>query len=211
MPKPVYEVVAIGQNCYTINDRGRTVALVTSQGYIDWLLKSPLQNGPLIPALRKETHFSYTLGLKLLLITPKPTTELTAFSWEVGKGGSPLVLRGEAATKDGAFRSPPEAILDTDPTGSRYEWRLTTTITCAAPTPQTVPWVEFNNVYAGTAGRCFLYQRWKEYNCNLLVDRNGVVWKFPHQHLLHYTAKTSQLHFQPGTLGGFFGEKDGNP
>jgi len=48
----------------------------TSQGYIDWFLKSPLQDGSLLTSIKKETHLSYTLGFKILLITPTPGTEL---------------------------------------------------------------------------------------------------------------------------------------
>ena len=39
-----------------------------------------------------------------------------------------------------------------------------------------------------------------------MVDRDGTVWRFPHQHQLHYSRKISQLHFAPGAMSGYFGE-----
>ncbi len=211
MTKPIFDVVPIGGNCYTINDHSRTVAIVTSQGYIDWLLKSPLQPGRLLTAIRKETHLSYTLGLKLLLITPTPATQLQSFRWEKADGGSVLILRGHGITKDGAFVSDTEAVLCTDPAASRYEWRLTTTLTCSARESVSLRWVEYNNVYPAKAGLCLFWSRHKEYCCTLMVDREGTVWRFPHQHTLHYSKKISELHFAEGTMAGFFGEKTGSP
>jgi hypothetical protein len=46
----------------------------------------------------------------------------------------------------------------------------------------------------------------KRYNRTLLVDREGTVWSFPHQHLMHYGGKIRALNFATGTVGGFFGE-----
>ena len=211
MSQPKFEVADIGKRCYTINDHGRTVAIVTSQGYIDWLLKSPLQDGPLLTSIRKETHLSYTLGFKILLITPTPGTDLKQFSHRVEDGGKALVLTGHGETKDGHFASDTTATLRTDPRISRYEWDLDTTITCTAKEPQELSWIEYNNVYPSKAGLCMFYAPQKEYTCTLMTDRDGVVWKFPHQHLMHYGGKIPKLRFAKGTLGGFFGEDTGSP
>jgi len=211
MATPSFELVDIGDDCYTINDQGRTVAIVTSQGYIDWLLRSPMEDGPLLTSIRKETHLSYTLGLKLELITPTPPTRLKQLSHRIEADGARLVLIGEGETEDGTFRSETTAILGTDDNAARHEWELETVITCTAKGPAELRWIEFNNVFPGLAGRCMLYAPQKEYNCTLMVDRDGVVWNFAHQHLMHYTAKISELQFAPGTMAGFFGEETGSP
>jgi len=211
MTRPAFEVVPIGGNCHTINDHGKTVAIVTSQGYIDWLLKSPMQEGPLLKSIRKETHLSYTLGLKLLLITPTPATLLRSFRCETADSGSVVILHGEGETEDGNFLSRTSAVLRTDAAASRYEWRLSTTLVCRAEKPVPVAWIEYNNVYPARAGLCLFWSRHKEYSCTLMTDRDGTVWRFPHQHTLHYTRKISKLHFAEGTMAGFFGEKTGSP
>lgn len=211
MSKPKFEISDIGKNCYAINDQGRTVAFITSQGYVDWLLKSPLQDGPLLTSIKKETHLSYTLGLKLLLITPTPSTELRRHDYAVGPGGSSVILKGYGETQDGHFVSETTATLRTDAAFSRYEWELDTTLTCRAKEPVKLPWIEFNNVYPARAGLCMLCTPKKEYTCTLMVDKQGVVWKFPHQHQMHYSGKISQLEFAAGAVAGYFGEKTGSP
>ena len=211
MTSPRFEIADIGNNCYTINDRNRTVAIITSQGYIDWLLKSPMQDGPLIAEIRKETHLSYTLGLKLLLITPTPATVLKGFSYRVQNGGSQLVLSGRGETADGKFTSETIAVLHPDDKMSRYEWDMETMITNATGEPIAIRGLEYNNVYPGKAGRCLCFAPEKEYNSTLMVDRDGIVWRFPHQHMMHYGRKISKLNFDVGTMAGFFGEQTGNP
>ena len=211
MREPSFEVVDVGGNCYTVNDRGRTVALVTSQGYIDWLLRSPMQDGPLIESIVKETHLSYTLGLKMLLISPQLTEKLTSFSYRLEENGQRLVLIGRSESDDGSFVSDHTATLHSDEQGARYEWSFETAVTCTASQPVERSWVEYNNIYPGKAGRCALFAPSKEYTCTLLVDRDGVIWQFPHQHLLHYSHKIGQLNFEVGTMAGFFGEPTGSP
>ena len=211
MSQPAFEIEDIGKDCYTINDRGRTVAIVTSQGYIDWLLKSPLQDGPLLTSIKKETHLSYTLGLKLLLVTPTPGTTLKRRHYEVGSGGATVILKGYGETPDGAFVSETAATLRAVAACSRYEWELDTAIACKAKEPVRVGWIEYNNVYPARAGLCMLCTPTKEYRCTLMVDKDGVVWNFPHQHHMHYFSKISQLRFAEGTIAGFFGEKTGSP
>ena len=211
MTKPRFEIADVGKNCYTINDHGRTVAIITSQGYIDWLLKSPMQDGPLLASIRKETHLSYTLGLKLLLITPTPATLLQTFTYRVQSGGQVLTLVGHAATADGKFTADTTAVLHPDEKMSRYEWDFETSITNVSGEHQPITHLEYNNVYPGKAGKCLFFAQEKEYHSTLMVDRDGIVWRFPHQHLLHYGQKISRLHFDVATMAGFFGEATGNP
>ncbi|NQT20615.1 MAG: hypothetical protein HQ592_12985 [Planctomycetes bacterium] len=205
------EVVDVGSNCYTVNAANRTVALISSQGYIDWLLKSPMQDGPLHKSIRKETHFCYVLGFKLLLTTPTPETLLKKFSYRLEDDGARLVLTGHCESKDGKFLSDTAATLRTDEQATRYEWDMDTTITCVADTPQEVKFLEYNNVYPSECGRCMLFAPSKKYDCTLITDRDGTVWKFPHQHLLHYGRKLTQLEFAEGSVAGFFGEDTGSP
>jgi hypothetical protein len=73
-----------------------------------------------------------------------------------------------------------------------------------------LPWIEYNNVYPAGTGRCMLFEPEKVYDRTLMVDRDGTVWDFPHQHCMHYTRKIRELDFAEGTLAGFFGE-DLNP
>jgi hypothetical protein len=86
-----------------------------------------------------------------------------------------------------------------------------TAITNQADKPIEIPNLEYNNVYPGKAGRCMMFAPTKEYSCTLMVDRDGVVWKYPHQHVMHYRHKIAQHTFAPGSLSGFFGEETGNP
>ena len=211
MPDPDFRVVPVGGNCYTINDGGRTVALISSQGYIDWLLRSPMQDGPLIDHVVKETHLCYTLGLKMLLISPGLTEKLTSFSYQPEADGQRLVLSGRSTDEDGKFESAHTATLYVTADGSRYEWGFETTVTCTAGEPVHRSWLEYNNIYPGKTGRCMLFAPTKEYDCTLMVDHAGVVWRFPHQHLLHYSQKIGQLEFGVGTMAGFFGEPTGSP
>ena len=70
MTQPQLSVGSLGDGKYLINQPSGTVALLSSQGYIDWLLQTPEQPGRLYTEIVKETHLSYTLGLKLLQTTP---------------------------------------------------------------------------------------------------------------------------------------------
>jgi len=209
--RPDFQLADIGAGCYLLNDRGRTVATITSQGYIDWLLPSPLAKGELLTAIRKEAHLSYVLGLKLLLVTPTPDTWLEEFSYDVESHGARAVLRGRGETKAHDFVSETTAALSCNETTGRYEWHVSTALTCTADEPVRLPWIEYNNVYPGKCGRCMLFAPAKQYDCTLMVDRDGAVWRFPHQHLMAYSSKIRQLDFAEGALAGFFGEPTGNP
>lgn len=216
MPQPQFELASIGDNCYVVNDRGRTVAIVTSQGYIDWLLVSPLQDGQLLTSIRKETHLSYTLGLKLLLTCPQVSpsgrgTDLTGLSHRVEADGARLVLVGDSKSDDGLFTVRTEATLSTDERHSRYQWRVHHVLTYRGTTPVYIGGMEFNNVYPGKVGRCMLFAPDKEYSDTLMVDSAGTVWRFPHQHIMHYSRKINELKFAVGTMGGFFTSSAGSP
>jgi len=209
--KVLFAVTDIGPGCWAINDAGRTVAYVTSQGYVDWLLQSPTQPGPLFQALRKETHLEYTLGLKLLLFPPHLCETILSKRWELLDGGRRIRLTAESRAPDGQFEAVTEAILSADSSAARYFWMCRSTIVCRAPRPVSRANVEFNNIYPGKCGRCFMFTADKEYDRTLMMDRDGVVWEFPHQHLLHYGNKIDMLNFAAGTLAGFFGKEAGSP
>ena len=206
MQRPSFTIEPVGGNCFTINEGGRTVALISSQGYIDWLLTTPAQEGPLITEIVKETHLCYTLGLKLLLTTPHPATEMTVFDGRVEDDGARVVLVGESASADGAFAARTTAVLAPDAAGRAYAWEMETILTCTADAPVALPGVEYNNVYPGRTGRCMMFAATKEYRYTLMTDRDGMAWRFPHQHLLHYHHHIQPLCFAPGTLAGFFGD-----
>jgi hypothetical protein len=206
-----FTVEDIGSGCWAINDAGRSVAYVTSQGYVDWLLKSPLENGPRLTALLKETHLCYTLGLKLLLFPPHLCETLVDKRWELLDGGRRLRLTGTSRAEDGRFEAVTEAVLSADSNGARYFWTCRSTIVCRASEPVTLHGLEFNNIYPGKCGRCFMFAADKEFDRTLMVDREGAVWEFPHQHLLHYSQKIDPLTFAEGTLAGFFGKEAASP
>ncbi len=211
-PTSQFSVREADKGCFFLDDGGRTVALVTSHGYIDWLLRAPDLPGPLLTEIRKETHLSYTLGLKIELTMPNPTGgNVRSLAWTVGKDRRTATVTAEAQSRDGRFRSRTAATIGVNPQTGWYEWSLTTSMTSLADKPVTLAGVEFNNIYPGKAGRCMLFAPEKEYHCTLMVDRDGVVWEFPHQHMMHYGQKISQLRFAEGSVAGFFGEQEGSP
>ena len=221
-PAPKFEVAAIGENFYAVNDHGRTVATIGNRGYIDWILRSPLQDGPLLKSMTKETHLYNTRGLYFRLVTLQPNTLLMKFGYRLKDDGAVLVLSGHGESQDGHFVSDTIATLRTDPQISRYEWDMDTTITCIAREPQKLRWIEYNMPYPSKTGECMFSTPTKQYNCTLMTDRNGVTWKFPHQHTMHYggwnsganvrgAGKIGQIQFAKGAIAGFFGETSGSP
>ena len=207
---PQFHVVGLGNGQYTINESGRTIAIITSQGFIDWLIFEPDQPGELIAKLYKETHLSYTLGLKFQLNTLTPATKLKRFTYEIDKAGEQVHLHAYCESVDGAFGSNTDARLFLAEDG-RYRWVLETAIQNRSDEAKDVPRIEYNNVYPAKAGRCMLFAPTKEYNGTLITDKHGIVWRFPHQHQLHYSTKLEALSFSVGTSGGFAGEPAGNP
>jgi len=216
MTTPQFEFVSIGNDCYLINDGPRTVAIVTSQGFIDWLLSSPMQEGPLLTSIRKETHLSYTLGFKMQLnvlhIDPVASggTKLKRVEHRIEPDGD-LVLTADCASSDGLFTSRTVARLGTDPLRSRYQWQFDTVLRYGGAEPVELTGIEFNNVYPSFAGRCMLFEPQKQFQSTLMVDSQGTAWRFPHQHTLHYSPTIDRLHFATGTVAGFFNEAAGNP
>ena len=183
---------------------------MTSQGYVDWLIYEPDQPGVLITKLYKETHLSYTLGLKFELRTQTPATELQRLTYEIAPDGSEVHLHGVCETVDGQFGSSTDArlFLGTD---GRYRWDVETTIDNRSRETKDLPAIEYNNVYPGKAGRCMLFAPTKEYSATIVTDSHGEAWTFPHQHMMGYGNKLAALNFAVGSIGGFAGEPDGNP
>lgn len=199
-----FSINHIGNNCYTIDDAGSTVALVTSQGYIDWLIHSADQPGKLFTSIAKETHLSYTLGFKIMLVTPTPATELKHFTYQLASDGKSITLIGKGRSADGAFTSTTIAELYCDEIAEEYQWTLHTTITCEKSAD--LHGIEYNNVYPAHVGRCMLFTPHKEYDSLLMTDSAGTIWRFPHQHQLHYSTKINRLQFAEGSIAGYFGE-----
>lgn len=197
--------------CYIVNDHDSTVALVSSQGLVDWLQRRPGADGPRLDAIRKEPHLSYVLGLKLELCTPTPHTTLRELKWAIGPDAASLTLIAEGESADGDWQSSTRATLRVCAATGEWEWALHTELTCIAHDPVELKWLEYNNIYPSLTGCCFLYAPRKRYHHTLMLDAAGQVWDFPHQHRMHYTRKIQDLSFAPGTWCGFFGEQDGSP
>lgn len=223
MEKAQFEIVNINNGARAINDHGRTVALVTQHGFIDWLLISPSQKGPLIDSIFKEVNPCYTLGLKFQLTCPRIITAATGpkvgygqnrlvqFSHHLEEGGSRLRLVGEGRSHDRIFATRTDAQLAVTPDGERYEWIMRTVIANVGHEAQTITHVEYNNLYPSLAYRGILHGAKKEFDCNLILDRDGVIWRFPHQHTMHYGGKIKARHFGTKSWCGFFGSKKDCP
>jgi len=214
MSQPLFEVVELGENRWIINDRGRTVATVTNQGGIDWLLKSPMDDGPLITKIEKDCHLANTVGLRLAAFVPPSMRavggSMQPLEWRL-ENPSRLWLRSGVGSDDGEFSSVTTAVLTTDERATRYEWHLDTEFVYHGKEPKLFPTLEFDNVYPSLAGRCFLYAPRKQYRWTLMNDADGVIWRCPHQHTLHYGCKIPDVRFGPGSWAGFFGETTGSP
>jgi len=214
MSQPQFEIVSLGENRWVINDQGRTVATVTNQGGIEWLLKSPMESGPLVTKIEKDNHLANTTGLRLAGFVPPSMRvvggSMAPLQWRLESPGR-LWLRSGVGSDDGEFSSVTTAVLTTDDRATRYEWRLDTEFTFHGKQPKHFSTLEFDNVYPGLAGRCFLYAPRKQYRWTLMNDADGVIWRFPHQHTLHYGIKIPDLRFGPGAWAGFFGESTGSP
>ena len=198
-----------------LDDGGRTVAIVTKRGSVDWLLAGAADAGPRIASIFKETHLGYVLGLKFDLHFPGLTStydpvrkEFEPLQCEILEGGAQAAVSVASRSADGNWRGLHRAVMHLSPATGRYEWALETRLTCCAAKPTALNWIEYNNVIPANTGLCFLHAELKRYNRTLMVDRDGTVWNFPHQHLMHYSAarKIQPLRFARGALAGFFGE-----
>ncbi len=207
---PDFHTAEINLDCRTLNDHGKTVAYVSPQGYVDWLLTAPDDDGEILDAVRIEPHLCWVLGTKFNLHLPHLCEEQDEVAIEVTDGGTAAVFTGKSHSKDGRFTGRHSAEIRMDPETNRYCWRVRTTLTYSGTEPCELPWIEYTNVYPFGTGRCMLFAPVKRFDRTLLVDRDGTVWHFPHQHCMHYGRKISQLEFAEGSLGGFFGE-DRNP
>jgi len=209
--KPCFEVIPVNDGCHVVNDGGKTIALVSSQGSIDWLIRSPIEPGHRISHIEKETHLSYVQGLKIDLVPPHPHLLLRQFDYQLAEDGSTVTLIGDSRSEDGKFEARAEAELSVCERGARYEWLFRSTLACLSKEPVDISGIEFTNVYPGGCGGCFLYAPQKKFTDTLMTDREGSVWRFPHQHTMHYSPKIEKLRFAKGTLAGFFGESTGSP
>jgi len=210
-----FEVLSLGNNRHIINDQGRTVALISRHGFVDWLLRRPQDQGPLYKTIVKDTHLGYTLGLKMDLF---PAMIETNEGWEHGK------LKGVTATKQAPdqlkivgetesqnFRTVTTAVLKTNPQEGRYEWHFETVITNTSSSELHLKQLEYQNFMPGLAGKCFMYGDRKQYRWTIMTDADGNIWRCPHQHNMHYVRKLMALKFATGTMGGFFGQPGGSP
>ncbi|MCL1857059.1 MAG: hypothetical protein FWF84_05420 [Kiritimatiellaeota bacterium] len=204
---------AINRGCFVIDnvDQG-TVAMVTPQGAIDWMVISSDDRGTFIEEISVETHLSKTHGLKIELIMPWHTEVITEIRHELLDGGERIRLFCRSVNGEGHFEAETSAVLSVNPKTRRYEWSLETVGKCTAleDVPLHENFLQFNNIYPGTAGRCMLFTPQKEYDATVMMDKDGVPWRFPHQHILHYRHKIAALTFSEGAMAGFFGE-DYNP
>ena len=58
----VFEICDVGDSNYLLNDRGGTVAIISKQGVIDWLLCSPARPGRCSPRCRRRRTCAISLG-----------------------------------------------------------------------------------------------------------------------------------------------------
>ncbi|MGI6496770.1 MAG: hypothetical protein ACOX5G_11945 [Kiritimatiellia bacterium] len=207
VPPPAFTFRDINLGCFAIDGQGRTVATVTPQGYIDWVLVSPADDGPLIREVPCETHLCYVMGLKMLLNLPSPCGEQVALERELLDNGRSVRLSGVSRDPGDLWRGHTAATLSPNPATGRLEWAFETSLEYLGDRAIDVESLEYNNVYPGTVGRCMLFAPQKTHSSTILVDRDGVPWKFPHQHSMHYSRKIRTLRFAAGSMAGFFGEK----
>ena len=103
--------------CFALNLGDRTVATVTPQGMIDWLLISPEESGPLITCIQRETHLAHVRGLKMNLHLPHLCEEMVTITPSLSDDGSGLCLAARSRSEDGAWEGCHEADLTVNPDG----------------------------------------------------------------------------------------------
>ena len=202
-----FSVRDLNLGCRAIDAGGKTVAFVTPQGYVDWLLRSPQEPGERLAAIDKETHLGNVRGLKFNLHLPGFCDQMTGVRVEVPESGDRVVVVGQSVSADGRLRGECRAELGIDAATGRYAWQMETKLACAGSEPVALPSLEYNNVLPARVGGRFLWARQKAFDRTLVSDRDGAVWEFPHQHLMHYGPKIDALHGAAGGWAGFFGEE----
>lgn len=202
-----FTVEGINLDAVAIHDAGKTVALVTPQGYVDWLLRSPQEPRIRLTEIDKETHLGNVRGLKFNLHLPHCCERMTGLRVDASKDGDRAVVVAHSVSADGRLRGECRAELGLDSATGRYAWSLETRLACATAAPVELPAVEYNNILPARTGGRFLWARQKAFDRTLVADRDGIVWEFPHQHLLHYGDKIDTLRCNTGGWAGFFGEE----
>ena len=212
----IFSTRTINLDCVAIDDdAGRTVAIVTPQGWVDWLAREPGQPWGRLESIDKETHLGNVRGLKFNLHLQYPHADVVARpEIQIVEGGGKVVVSARSATQDGALTATHRAELVVSPETGRYEWHHLTRLERTASTPFKTFYVEYNNILPADTGGRFLCERRKKYDRFLTRDRDGVIWEFPHQHVLDYflIGRPGQEKLPmpqsggPGSWGGFFGE-----
>jgi len=100
-PSLKFEIVDIARTASRSTTRPHGRPSLPSQGYIDWFLKSPLQDGSLLTSIKKETHLSYTLGFKISPQSPPRPARSSRKHTRVTRWRATVVLKGYGETKDG--------------------------------------------------------------------------------------------------------------
>ena len=206
MYKANFGIENIGNSCHSINDGDKTVAVLSSQGIIDWLLRYTDIEGEKITELKKEPHLSYINGIKIELPNITPATQLVSVDFVIAEDGSAVTINAQSESPDKNFISLTTATLYVKENGVNYEWHLKSVLAYNGNEKYELKDIEYNNVYPHGVGRCMLFEREKLYSHTLLQDADGVFWDFPHQHAMHYGGKINEVKAQGGKIGGFFGE-----
>lgn len=211
----MFTVRIINLDCTAIDDAaGRTVAYVTPQGWVDWLLREPDQPGAHLESIDKETHLGNVRGLKFHVHVQHPhTNPLRRPDVQLTEGGRSVIVSARSEAGDGSLRADYRAELTIAADTGRYIWSLVSRVTCTSPAPLDLRWIEYNNILPADTGGRFLFERRKKFKRFLIEDRDGVVWDFPHQHVLDYRPYNGggerlpiPLRGAAGNWGGFFGE-----
>jgi len=209
-------VRSINLDCSAIDDAsGKTVAYVTPQGWVDWLLREPGQPGEHLESIDKETHLGNVRGMKFNLHMQNPWADIFHNSdIQVAEQGHGVIISARSEPHDGLSLSECRAELCVSTETGRYEWNFVTRLENTSPKPLELPWVEYNNILPADTGGRFLWERRKKFDRCLIEDKDGVIWECPHQHVLDYWLigrpgqKKLPLLFSGavGNWGGFFGE-----
>jgi hypothetical protein len=194
---------------WAVDHGGRTIAIVSPNGLVDWLAAVPAVAPPALERAGKGPHLGLVRGVKFELHVPH-RTEARRIEATVEADGATLRIVAEGASDDGCWVS--TTIADLRLADGAYRWELTSRLRNASGAHLAAAsggeGLEYNNVLPAGCFPGFLAPQGKRYSATLLTDRDGTCWRFPHQHLMHYTTSghIPALAFAPGSVGGFFGE-----